>query len=203
MVRFCGRPQMLRGKQHDPPAEGRSEIEIVGYGKDGQALLVFATKDLEDIDLMSNIQMCVRLIEQQDPGSLAEGPRDQDTLSLPAREGRYWLHRQMVDIDKVHDSMGKLDVVRPFKSEPADKGGASHQHDFKNGEREHPESILRDVRDGPGDLAPSKMVPSSGRRIRFSSFSRVDFPEPFGPRRLRKSPEGTSNETSRNTGRSG
>ena len=59
--RFSGRARirMLRGKQHDPLAEGGSEIEVVGYGKNGQTLLMFAPKDLEDIDLMSNIQMCV------------------------------------------------------------------------------------------------------------------------------------------------
>jgi hypothetical protein len=98
-------------------AERGCQVEIVGNRDDRQlVLLVLLLQDPKDFDLMTDVEMCVRLIEKKNLGLLAEGSSYQDTLALTAGYRCDEFISKVVDIRQTHHLPGNIQIVLIFES---------------------------------------------------------------------------------------
>ena len=135
-------------------AERRCQVEIVGNRDDRQlVLLVLLLQDPKDFDLMTDVEMCVRLIKKQNLGLLAEGSRNQDTLALTAGYRCDEFISKVVDIRQTHHLLGNLQIMLVFESRPPYVRRPTHEDDFENSIRENPKCVLRDIGYPPCEIA--------------------------------------------------
>ena len=74
-----------RGQQHDLVGVLGGGIEVMGDADDGQAVTaVEVIQQIEDLDLVVDVEMIRRLVEQEQSWLLRQGPGDDDALALAA-----------------------------------------------------------------------------------------------------------------------
>src|SRR5689334_1134564 len=85
--RLFGRPaadQLPVGDQVNGVAEQRGEAEVVDGGQDGDAE---TGDEFQDLDLIADVQVTGRLVQDQVVAALSQGPGDQHPLFLAAGQG--------------------------------------------------------------------------------------------------------------------
>ena len=66
-----------------PGRKGRGQVDVVQRGDDGDAE---AAEQPEDLELMTDVEMVRRLVENEQPGFLRQGAGNQHPLLLAARK---------------------------------------------------------------------------------------------------------------------
>ena len=84
----CGRPApttCAAAQQDDVVGDGGGLVEVVQDDADGDAVVVGQVADqVEDLDLVAQVEVRGRLVEQQDAGVLREAGGQPDALQLAA-----------------------------------------------------------------------------------------------------------------------
>ncbi len=76
-----------RVQQDDPVGDGGGLVEVVQDGADGGAVLVRQVPDeVEEFDLVPEVEVGGRLVEEQQPGVLGEAAREPHPLELASGE---------------------------------------------------------------------------------------------------------------------
>jgi hypothetical protein len=82
-----GPPDAACPHRDEPPGVARGEVEVVQHHHDGATpLAVQALDQVEHVDLVREVEVGRRLVEQEQIGALGERHRDPRALSLPAGE---------------------------------------------------------------------------------------------------------------------
>ncbi len=71
-------------EQHQPLAVLSGDVEVVQHDDDGPARRVQAAEQLHDLQLVVEVQVVERLVEQQDRRLLGQRLRDEGALALAA-----------------------------------------------------------------------------------------------------------------------
>src|SRR5215831_4365181 len=148
-----GRPaadQLPAGDQVNGVAEQRGEADVVDRGQDGDAE---TGDELQDLDLVADVEVAGRLVQDQVVGALGQGPGDQHPLLLAAGQGVEPALGQVLAADALDGLLGDrpVGVVVPVKG-PLVRGSADHDQ-FRDGEVEFEGEFLRDHGDPPGRVA--------------------------------------------------
>ena len=84
----CGQPgahHRAAAQQDQVVGDGGGLVEVVQHDADGDAVLVGEVADqVEDLDLVAQVEVGGRLVEQQDAGLLREAGGQPDALQLAA-----------------------------------------------------------------------------------------------------------------------
>lgn len=120
-------------------------------------LLAFFLEALEesvDLDLVIDVEVKARLVEEEERCPLGQGPRDEDPLALAAAQVRHPLFRQSGGLREAHSLPDGLLIFRGQPLEACLAGIEPHADDVSGGELEDRLGKLGDVGDLLGDLAP-------------------------------------------------
>ena len=140
------------GEHDDARGVGQREVQVVGHGQAGGAALALLAQQREAVQLLIDVEVRRRLVEQQQLRRLREAGREQHALPLAAAQ-------------RLHQAVAKLPAVGPphrcstaaailVGLEPAvGVRIASHQHELAGEKRQVGPHRLRQVRDEPRPLA--------------------------------------------------
>ncbi len=119
------------------------QVEVVQHDERGEiALRGEPPGEVEDLDLMVDIEMRGRLVEEQDAGLLGQRARDHAALPLAAREGCYRPVCKGRRMRELHRLFGNLVIPGPLDPEARQVWRASHEHDVPHGEVERDRLVL-------------------------------------------------------------
>ena len=99
--------------------------------------------DVEDLDLVADIEVRGRFVEEQDLRFLRERPGDEHPLPLAAADLVDGRSREMCDVCKVHGAVADLPVPGGLGGESPDVGVPPHHDDVAHGVIEPDRDILR------------------------------------------------------------
>ena len=106
-----------------------------------------------DFELISEVERCGRLVEQQDLGRLREGAGDDDALFLAAAQRHVAAIGQMCRACRLERLSRDGEVRGPFELKRAEVRMAPHQHHLHHGVIEGGMRLLRHDRDVARQLA--------------------------------------------------
>jgi hypothetical protein len=147
------------GDEMDGVAEQRGQAEVMDRGQDRHAEL---GDKLQDLDLIPDIEMISRLVQDQVVGALGDGRSDQDSLLLAPRQRVEAAVGQVRAADLRHRLLRDRPVGLVVAVErPLVRGPADHHH-LRDGEVELEGELLADHRDPPGGvLGPERQQVSA------------------------------------------
>ena len=186
----ASRPSL--GQERDPIGPDGGLIDVVQAHDDGQALVACQRRhELEDLDLIVQVEVGSRLVEQQRHRLLGEGPREQDALPFA---GRQLGNRAAAQVLEIGAAQGVAITARSSsvmgRHQP--RWAARPKRTTSSTERVEPPASscaaiatrrCAHARPLAQSGSPSKYTtPARGRKRRASVRSNVVLPEPFGPR---------------------
>ena len=127
-------------------------MENAEYGQ--SALVSQSRQQLEDVDLMVDVEVRRRLIQQQDVRVLGQRARDVDPLLLAARQVGHEAPGQVGRVRRTETVVNHGPVASTLPLPTAQVGRAPHEHGLEHGEVEQLVPPLGHHRDGAGQLAP-------------------------------------------------
>ena len=149
-------------EEHDSLTECRSEVEVVRNRDDCEIVLcVLLAKDLKDLELMRDVQVRIRLVEEENLRLLAQCPGDENPLTLTPGKGGDRFLRNMLNVRQAHHLQGDVKVKLTFEPRSSDVRGTPHQDNLENREREHPQCILRNVCDQARNFLSAVLLESA------------------------------------------
>ena len=107
-----------------------------------------------DLELISEIERCRRLVEQQHFGRLRKRAGNDDALFFTAAERHVRALGEVSVPVAASDSRAMREIGRPFQLKRAEMWMAAHQHHLHHGVVERGMRLLRDDGDAPRDVAP-------------------------------------------------
>ncbi len=113
--------------------------------------LVEVDEQLHDVDLVPDVQVGGRLVEDEDRRGLGEGDRDEDELSLAHRELAAVAVPEVADADPVDRRRDGRPVDGTRAAQRRLVGQPAEGHDVVDAHLERQLGELRDDRDRPGD----------------------------------------------------
>ena len=168
-------------------------------------------EELHDLDLVPEVEVDRRLVEDEDRRRLRDRHREQDELALAEGQLARVAAEQVPDADAV-DRRGDGGAVD--RSKAADGvlvGQPAERHDLLDRRRERQRGQLRHDGEAPGDrrvdrgrrggVPASSTVPAVGSTRPAIARRSVDLPAPFGPTSATRSPAPISRSTSLSAGR--
>ncbi len=127
------------------------KIEVMHRDDDGQWQV---PDQIEDLELMPDIQMVRRFVEDQKTGLLRQGAGDNDALALAARESAKMTTLEMLKAEPIQGVLDDLPVMLAAGSgKAAPMGYAAQRDDVLNGQGEVAGVLLQNGRDPLGDRA--------------------------------------------------
>ena len=207
--------------RHDPPlahgdqvvgVAGR-EVEVVQHHHDGGAAgLVEVGEQVEHLDLVGDVEVRRRLVEQQQVGLLGQGHRDPDPLALAARELVDEPVGEVEGVGELERLGDRLLVLGRPPPERALVRVAATPDQVDDADPLGCDRVLRQQPQGPRRPAATAAWRSPGRRAapapevgrssRAIPRSRVDLPQALAPTMTVVRPSGTSVDRSVTTVRS-
>ncbi len=137
-------------------AELRREIQIVQDDNHGLAVrLVLTLEQVEDLDLVTQIQVGGRLVEEQDVGLLGESPGDHCPLSLAAAQLTNPAVGMLQQVRAREGVRGEVEVGPFLHLEAPKMRRSAHENDFEDGELEGHLAVLGHDGDPPSQIAPA------------------------------------------------
>ncbi|HPX55484.1 MAG TPA: hypothetical protein PK425_02995 [Syntrophales bacterium] len=122
-------------EQGDPVAVKRGEVDVMRDGNHRQALFaVQGLQQVEEIGLMTDVQVSGRFVQKQDVRFLGQGAGDQHPVELAAAQAVHPAVREVQDVRLFHGSFHCRQVRRPFEAPSAQVRRPAHEHDFTNRE---------------------------------------------------------------------
>ena len=185
--------------ERDPREEVGGQGEIVEHGNDRPVIaLVQVCEQLHDLDLVADVEVSGRLVEDEDRCRLGKRQGDEDQLPLAQREASGITVAEMGDTDPFHRRLDRIPILRPRAADRWIVRQATEGDDFVDWHREWQRRQLGDDGDRSRhglvvDIADrasprSETDPWRGSRTPVRTRSRVDFPAPLGPIRASLSP---------------
>src|SRR6516162_4341936 len=149
---LVGRPaadQLPIGDQVNGVAEQRGEADVVDGGQDGDAE---TGDEFQDLDLIADVEVAGRLVQDQVVGALGQRLGYQYPLFLATGQGVEPAMGQVLAADALDGPLGDrpVGVVVPVKG-PLVRGSADHDQ-FRVGEVEFVGEFLGDHGDPPGGV---------------------------------------------------
>ena len=169
-------------------------------------------QQLHDVDLVADVEVRGRLVEDQDRRRLGDGDRDEHELALTHRQ---LAHVAMPEMGDAHPIHGRGDGEVIGRTQPGERRlvrKAAQGHDLVDRHLERQLDELGDHRDGARDRRAFDACrwgrrtggpnPSLGRSTPVIARSRLDLPAPLGPTSATRSPPPISSVAAVTTRRS-
>ncbi len=139
-------------QEHEPMAVARGQAQIVDGGDRGHPLAHQVTHQLQYLELVVDVQVGRRLVQEQDTRLLRERPRHEHSLALAARERCHFSLGEPLGLRELHCLKGDAAVGGSLHLEPAHVGVAAHHHHLQAGEPVGISGRLGHLREDRGDL---------------------------------------------------
>ena len=137
---------------HDAREEVGREGKVMEHGEDRRSVaLVEVDEQLHDLDLMTDVEVRGRLVEDEDRGGLGERDGHEDQLSLAQRQPPGVTVGEATDADPFHGGLDGVVVHRARTVERRIVGQTPQGDDLADRHREWHLGELGDDRDRPGD----------------------------------------------------
>ena len=185
-------------EKHEAREEVRGKREVVEDRDDRRPVAVVEIdQELHRLDLVAEVQVHGRLVEEEDRRLLRDGERDQDELTLAERQLARVTAEEMADPDPFDRARDRRPVGGPEAAERILVREAAEGDDVLDAHREGQARRTRHHREASGDPArsrvstgrfPSRTRPSVGRDRPVTAASSVDLPAPLGPISATRSP---------------
>src|SRR5215510_8492721 len=137
LVWRAARHRLAAGEKEQPVRDLGSEIEIVGDEEDAQALVpVEPSQEGYALRLVAQVQVGGGLVEDEEARLLGERPREDDALSLPAREALERLRGERLHTREGHGFARDREIGAALEESRGGVGKAPHEHELLHGVRE-------------------------------------------------------------------
>ncbi len=146
-------------EEHEAREEHRGQPEVVHDREDRRAVtLVEVPQQLHRIDLVAQVEVDGRLVEDEDRRCLRHGQREEDELALAERQLTCVTAEQVADADTLDGRSHGGAIGRPGPADRVFVGQAPEPDDLLDpgGERQH--HLLRDDRQAARDRRAGKFA---------------------------------------------
>ena len=137
--------------------EAKGVLRIMGGEQHRVALLRQAAHLLQEPKLVAVIQIGGRLVHQQDPRLLGQGPCNEGQLPLAAGDAADAPVCQRGDAHQLHHALRRLQLLPSRLPQGLQPTGSTHKHRVPDGVVEHRLAGLGDIRRQMGQLPPGQM----------------------------------------------
>ena len=155
-----------RRHEQEPVAELGREPEIVRDEHDGEARLAAEpAQEAGALGLVAQVEVRRRLVEDQQPGLLGQGPGQHHPLALAPAQPVQERPAQVEHADRLHGPAGRRPILVALEEAARGPWEAAHEHQLLDRVREAVRDVLRHHRDLAGRHGPREAAQVARPRV--------------------------------------